>query len=57
MQWDLWNPWARFYEIHSTHPLVARRLEALADHAAALGQEPVVVFDRTASRPSVVDSF
>jgi Zn-dependent protease with chaperone function len=46
MQWDLWNPWARFHEIHSTHPLVARRLEALADAAAALGQEPAVVFDR-----------
>lgn len=46
MQWDLWNPWARFHEIHSTHPLVARRLEALADEAAALGQEPAVVFDR-----------
>jgi Zn-dependent protease with chaperone function len=46
MQWDLWNPWARVHEIHSTHPLVARRLEALADLAAALGQEPVVVFDR-----------
>jgi Zn-dependent protease with chaperone function len=46
MQWDLWNPWARVHEIHSTHPLVARRLEALADQAAALGQEPAVVFDR-----------
>lgn len=46
MQWELWNPWARFHEIHSTHPLVARRLEALADEAATLGQEPAVTFDR-----------
>jgi len=47
MQWDMWNPWARWYELHSTHPLVARRLEYLADQAAALGQRPAIVFDRT----------
>src|SRR5262249_22696797 len=23
MQWDLWNPWAKLYELNSTHPLVA----------------------------------
>ena len=46
MQWDLWNPWAKFYELHSTHPLVAHRLQALAEQAAAQGQEPEVVFDR-----------
>jgi hypothetical protein len=47
MQWDMWNPWAAFYELHSTHPRVARRLNYLGDQAAALGQEPAVVFDRT----------
>jgi Zn-dependent protease with chaperone function len=46
MQWDMWNPWARWYELHSTHPLVARRLEYLADQAAALGQQPAIVFSR-----------
>jgi Zn-dependent protease with chaperone function len=46
MQWDLWNPWAKFYELHSTHPLVAKRLLYLTDQAAHLGQEPLVVFDR-----------
>jgi heat shock protein HtpX len=46
MQWDMWNPWAAFYELHSTHPRVARRLNYLGDQAAAQGQEPVVVFDR-----------
>jgi len=45
MQWDMWNPWARWYEMHSTHPLTARRLEYLADQAAALGQTPAIVFD------------
>jgi Zn-dependent protease with chaperone function len=46
MQWDLWNPWAKLYELNSTHPLVANRLTYLADQAAHLGQEPLVVFDR-----------
>jgi len=46
MQWDMWNPWARWYELHSTHPLVARRLEYLSDQAASLGQRPLILFDR-----------
>ncbi len=46
MQWDLWNPWAAWFELHSTHPLVAKRLHYLADQAAAQGQQPWVVFDR-----------
>lgn len=46
MQWDLWNPWATWFELNSTHPLTAKRLQALGDHAAALDQKPLVVFDR-----------
>lgn len=46
MQWDLWNPWASYYEIHSTHPLPAKRIDALCDQAAALGKEPYIVFNR-----------
>ncbi len=46
MQWDLWNPWATYYELQSTHPLVAKRLLYLSDQASALGQEPYTVFDR-----------
>ncbi len=46
MQWDLWNPWARWYELNSTHPLVAKRLMYLTDQAAHLGQDPMIVFDR-----------
>jgi heat shock protein HtpX len=45
MQWDLWNPWAGYYELHSTHPLPARRLEALGLQAAFYGQDPFVLFD------------
>jgi Zn-dependent protease with chaperone function/Zn-finger nucleic acid-binding protein len=46
MQWDLWNPWATFYELSSTHPLVAHRLQYLSDQAASMGDEPYIVFDR-----------
>lgn len=46
MQWDLWNPWALYYELHSTHPLPARRIDALAKHAVNLDQTPYVVFNR-----------
>lgn len=38
MKWDLVNPWARFYELSSTHPLTAMRLRALNREAKAQGQ-------------------
>jgi Zn-dependent protease with chaperone function/Zn-finger nucleic acid-binding protein len=56
MQWDLWNPWATFYELSSTHPLVTHRLQYLADQAAHQGQDPFVVFDRRKPR-SYWDDF
>jgi len=40
MQWDLWNPWARWFELHSTHPLIARRIRASSWTAKKLGVEP-----------------
>ena len=46
MQWDLWNPWAKFYELQSTHPLPAHRLELLGEQAASYGQTPYARFDR-----------
>jgi heat shock protein HtpX len=33
MKWDLVNPWARVYELNSTHPLTALRVRALNDTA------------------------
>jgi len=38
MQWDLVNPWARIYELQSTHPLTALRVRSLNDAAASAGQ-------------------
>jgi heat shock protein HtpX len=40
MRWDLVNPWSRFYELSSTHPLTAMRLRALNKEATKMGQEP-----------------
>ena len=45
MQWDLWNPWAGFYELASTHPLPAKRILALGQLAERIGQEPAIRFD------------
>ncbi len=42
MQWDLWNPWALYYELNSTHPLPAKRIQALGRQAEAYRQEPVL---------------
>jgi len=38
MRWDLVNPWARVYEMSSTHPLTALRVRALNEDAAAMQQ-------------------
>lgn len=44
-KWDLWNPWAIFYELHSTHPLIAKRLKFLSNQSVSLGKEPYVEFN------------
>ena len=46
MRWDLWSPWAFYYELHSTHPLTAKRIKALGAYALALQQEPFVRFQK-----------
>jgi Zn-dependent protease with chaperone function/Zn-finger nucleic acid-binding protein len=45
MRWDLWNPWAKFYELNSTHPLIAERINQLGDQAESQGQQPFIRFD------------
>jgi hypothetical protein len=47
MKWDLWNPWAKYYEMHSTHPLIANRINHLSTHSQVLGKEPYLRFDQT----------
>ena len=47
MKWDLWNPWAFYYELHSTHPLTAKRINAIGSYATTLNQTPYVNFKKT----------
>ncbi len=40
MRWDLVNPWARLYELNSTHPLTALRVRALNNEAQEMHLVP-----------------
>lgn len=45
LQWDLWNPWAFYYELKAMQPLLVKRIQALARVAKKLNQEPYLEFD------------
>lgn len=45
MKWDLWNPWAGYYELHSTHPLNAKRINSLSNLAINMNIEPKFLFN------------
>lgn len=45
MKWEQWNIWAKWYEIHSTHPLISKRLLAISERSKEFNQEPYIVFD------------
>lgn len=42
MKWDLWNPWAKYCELHSTHPLIANRIIHLGAQAEVMGEDTYV---------------
>lgn len=44
-RWELWNPWATWYELHSTHPRISKRLKAISKMAPQYNQSPYIVFD------------
>ena len=46
MMWDLWSPWAFYYELHSTHPLTAKRINAISSYAISMKQKPYLFFKR-----------
>ena len=39
MLWDMFNPWAWWMELNSTHPLTGKRIRALTNYAEQLGLE------------------
>lgn len=56
MRWDLWNPWATLYEWQSTHPLTAKRINAIAKLGQSLGIDSSAVFDLP-QKESYLDDF
>ena len=44
--WDLYNPWAKYYQFRSTHPLPAKRILRLNQQCAIYGVEPTIDFSQ-----------
>ena len=42
--WDLFNPWAKYFVIKSTHPLAAKRIMRLNDQCETYGVKPEIDF-------------
>ena len=42
--WDLFNPWAKYYQIFSTHPLPAKRIMRLNEQCENYGIKPEIDF-------------
>jgi Zn-dependent protease with chaperone function len=42
--WDIFNPWAKFYQIFSTHPLAAKRIMRLNKQCESFGITPEIDF-------------
>ena len=56
MKWEMWNPWAIWFELHSTHPLISKRLKAITKYSEKYGQQPYITFDLQKPE-SYVDDF
>ena len=56
MKWEMWNPWAKWFEFNSTHPMISKRIEAISKISKDYGQEPYIVFDLKKPE-SYVDDF
>jgi len=44
-RWELWNPWAKWYEFNSTHPLISKKIKAICKYSDYFNQEPYIIFD------------
>ncbi|MFO8017594.1 MAG: zinc metalloprotease HtpX [Promethearchaeia archaeon] len=45
--WDLYNPWAKYYQLFSTHPLPAKRIQKLNKQCKDKGIRPEIDFSRS----------
>lgn len=55
-RWELWNPWAKWYEFNSTHPMISKRIKAICRYCNAYNQNEFIVFDENKPE-SYVDDF
>ncbi len=55
-RWELWNPWAVWYELNSTHPLISKRIKAISSYSSQYYQSSYITFDEEAPE-SYVDDF
>ena len=44
-RWELWNPWAKWYEFNSTHPLISKRIKAICCYCDKYNQKEYIKFD------------
>ncbi|MFX0057429.1 MAG: zinc metalloprotease HtpX [Candidatus Hodarchaeota archaeon] len=42
--WDLFNPWAKYFQIYSTHPLPAKRIQRLNEQCEQYGKSVEIDF-------------
>ena len=49
LQWEFTNPWARWFQLLSTHPLTARRVHLMNETAKRMGIKPLYDLSITAS--------
>lgn len=47
MRWDLWSPWAKLYELSSTHPTISKRIHNLMMLGEMHNQEHLIEFHET----------
>ena len=45
MKWEMWNIWAKIYELNSTHPLISKRLQAITKRSKEFNQTPYIEFN------------
>ncbi len=57
MKWEMWNVWAKWYELNSTHPLISKRLLALSEQSPEYGQAPFIEFNLQKPESYVDDFF
>jgi heat shock protein HtpX len=56
MKWEMWNPWAKWFELNSTHPLISKRLIEISNRSEEFNQKPYIKFDLK-KEESYVDDF